>query len=266
MEKKRLIVCLGAALLISLPWQTQAQAQVFHSVQSANLPTAETLVEGEWLFEISHRFLPPISDGASALWGLDGGGTIRLGLTYAVSDRAMLGVLRSNLDDNLEFNAKFGAYEGGSEALPFKLGVMAGVALNTDPFLIEGAEDNEAQLYGQLMINVLVGDRLAIGVVPTYLRNPRIRDFDAENTFALGLHGQVYVSRSVSFLTEWIVSEEQAENTNDGGHVVVADDLYGGSYRLFTQVMPRFGVRFSWVDATRAEEIDKAVTSRTRLI
>ena len=104
MEKKRLIVCVGAALLISLPWQ--AQAQVFHSVQSANLPTAETLAEGTWLFEISHRFLPPVSDGASALWGLDGGAAIRLGLTYAVSDRAMLGVLRSNYEDNLEFNAK----------------------------------------------------------------------------------------------------------------------------------------------------------------
>ena len=47
---------------------------------------------------------------------------------------------------------------------------MAGVALNTDPFLIEDAEDNKAQLYGQLMINVLFGDRLAIGIVPTYLR------------------------------------------------------------------------------------------------
>ena len=47
MEKQRLIVCVGVALLISLPWQ--AQAQVFHSVQSANLPTAETLLKGDWL-------------------------------------------------------------------------------------------------------------------------------------------------------------------------------------------------------------------------
>jgi hypothetical protein len=44
-----------------------------------------------------------------------------------------------------------------------------------------------------------------------------------------------------------------------GDHVVVADDLYGGSYRLFTKVMPRFGVRFSSVDATRPEEIEKAM-------
>ncbi len=51
-----------------------------------------------------------------------------------------------------------------------------------------------------------------------------------------------------------------------GDHVVVADDLYGGSYRLFTQVMPRFGVRFSFVDATRLEEIDKAFEPATRVL
>jgi cystathionine beta-lyase/cystathionine gamma-synthase len=51
-----------------------------------------------------------------------------------------------------------------------------------------------------------------------------------------------------------------------GDHVVVADDLYGGSYRLFAQVMPRFGLRFTYVDATRPEEVDKAVCESTRLV
>ncbi len=51
-----------------------------------------------------------------------------------------------------------------------------------------------------------------------------------------------------------------------GDHVVVADDLYGGSYRLFTKVMPRFGVRFSYVDATRPEEIENAMTDSTRFV
>jgi cystathionine beta-lyase/cystathionine gamma-synthase len=51
-----------------------------------------------------------------------------------------------------------------------------------------------------------------------------------------------------------------------GDHVVVADDLYGGSYRLFTKVMPRFGVRFSYVDATRPEEIEKAMEESTRFV
>ena len=223
-------MCVGAALLVSLPWQ--AQAQVFHSVQTPNLPTAETLDKGTWLFEISHRFHLPVSDGAGALWGLDGGANIRLGLTYAVTDYAMLGVLRTNLEDNLEFNAKFGVYEGGSEALPFKIGAMTGIAFNTDPSLAEGAEDNEVQMYGQVMINVLVGDRLAIGDVPTYLRNPRIRDFDAGNAVALGLHGQVYISPSISFLTEWIVSEAQAENPNDGGTFGVELETRGHFFKI----------------------------------
>ncbi len=51
-----------------------------------------------------------------------------------------------------------------------------------------------------------------------------------------------------------------------GDHVVVADDLYGGSYRLFTAVMPRYGLRFSYVDATRLEEVDKAVEAGTKMI
>jgi cystathionine beta-lyase/cystathionine gamma-synthase len=51
-----------------------------------------------------------------------------------------------------------------------------------------------------------------------------------------------------------------------GDHVVVADDLYGGSYRLFTKVMPEFGVRFSYVDATRPEAVDAAFEPSTRML
>ena len=51
-----------------------------------------------------------------------------------------------------------------------------------------------------------------------------------------------------------------------GDHVVVADDLYGGSYRLFTRVLPDYGVRFRYVDATRPEEIAKALEPATRML
>jgi cystathionine beta-lyase/cystathionine gamma-synthase len=51
-----------------------------------------------------------------------------------------------------------------------------------------------------------------------------------------------------------------------GDHVVVADDLYGGTYRLFSQVMPRFGVDFTYVDATRPQEIDRATRDTTRMV
>jgi cystathionine beta-lyase/cystathionine gamma-synthase len=51
-----------------------------------------------------------------------------------------------------------------------------------------------------------------------------------------------------------------------GDHVVVADDLYGGTYRLFTRVLPDWGLRFSYVDATRPEEVEKACEPATRML
>ena len=51
-----------------------------------------------------------------------------------------------------------------------------------------------------------------------------------------------------------------------GDHVVVADDLYGGAHRLFSKILPNFGVRFSYVDATRPETIAKALLAATRMV
>jgi cystathionine beta-lyase/cystathionine gamma-synthase len=51
-----------------------------------------------------------------------------------------------------------------------------------------------------------------------------------------------------------------------GDHVVVADDLYGGTYRLFSKILPGFDVRFTYVDATRLEEVAKAITPETRMV
>jgi cystathionine beta-lyase/cystathionine gamma-synthase len=51
-----------------------------------------------------------------------------------------------------------------------------------------------------------------------------------------------------------------------GDHVVVADDLYGGTWRLFSRILPGYGVRFSYADATRPEELAKACEPATRLL
>jgi cystathionine beta-lyase/cystathionine gamma-synthase len=51
-----------------------------------------------------------------------------------------------------------------------------------------------------------------------------------------------------------------------GDHVVVADDVYGGTYRLFTRVLERVGLRFTFVDASRPADVAAAIQERTRLI
>jgi len=50
-----------------------------------------------------------------------------------------------------------------------------------------------------------------------------------------------------------------------GDHVVASDDLYGGTYRLFTRVFARFGVEFSFVDLSDPMRLRDALRPNTRL-
>jgi len=51
-----------------------------------------------------------------------------------------------------------------------------------------------------------------------------------------------------------------------GDHIVAAEDLYGGTYRLFEQVGRRCGIDFTYVDASNPEAIRMALRPSTRLV
>lgn len=51
-----------------------------------------------------------------------------------------------------------------------------------------------------------------------------------------------------------------------GDEVIAANDMYGGTYRLFTKIFAKFGIQFIYVDTTNAENIQAAVTAKTKLI
>lgn len=50
-----------------------------------------------------------------------------------------------------------------------------------------------------------------------------------------------------------------------GDHAVVTDDLYGGTYRLFSQVLTRYGLEFTYVDMSDVEAVRAAVKPSTKL-
>lgn len=53
---------------------------------------------------------------------------------------------------------------------------------------------------------------------------------------------------------------------NPGDEVICANDMYGGTYRLFTKVFEKYGIRFIYVDTSNAENVSAAVTANTKLI
>lgn len=51
-----------------------------------------------------------------------------------------------------------------------------------------------------------------------------------------------------------------------GDHLVVSEDLYGGTYRVLDQIFADFGLAVTYVDTTSTDKIDNAVTDATRAI
>lgn len=51
-----------------------------------------------------------------------------------------------------------------------------------------------------------------------------------------------------------------------GDEVIAANDMYGGTYRLFTKVFEKFGIQFKYVDTTKAENVAAAISANTKLI
>lgn len=51
-----------------------------------------------------------------------------------------------------------------------------------------------------------------------------------------------------------------------GDHVIVSDNTYGGTFRLFDKVLRKFGVEFSYVDAREPQNVEEATRAETRMV
>ena len=51
-----------------------------------------------------------------------------------------------------------------------------------------------------------------------------------------------------------------------GDHCIVADDVYGGTFRIFDKTYKRFGIEFSFVDTTSVESVAAAFKANTKML
>ncbi|MGE8035555.1 cystathionine gamma-synthase [Lysinibacillus sp. KCTC 33748] len=53
---------------------------------------------------------------------------------------------------------------------------------------------------------------------------------------------------------------------SQGDHIVITEDVYGGTYRFVSKVLPRFGISHTFVDFTDLAAIEAAITPATKLL
>jgi len=53
---------------------------------------------------------------------------------------------------------------------------------------------------------------------------------------------------------------------NPGDEIIAMDDLYGGSYRLFTRVYAKYGLKFHFVDMTNVDAVVELINDNTKMV
>ena len=122
---------------------------------------------------------------------------------YAITDKLIATVARSNFMDNIDFRAKYKLLQVRSDALPTIIALQAGVGWNTE---VPGRgvwDADNGQYYAQLILNTLIKSEIAVGVVPSYVYNFATFSDDTEHSLVVGLYGQWYISHLFSMLAEW---------------------------------------------------------------
>src|SRR6267142_5443383 len=74
-------------------------------------------------------------------------------------------------------------------------------------------------------------------------------------------------TRGFAFASGLAAMATVLEVLDSGSHVVVSDDLYGGTFRLFEKVRRRSAkLDFTYVDLTEASQFEREIKSNTRMV
>lgn len=71
---------------------------------------------------------------------------------------------------------------------------------------------------------------------------------------------------ALSFASGMAATDAVARLLQPGDEVIVSNDLYGGTYRIFTKVYAAYGIRFHFVSMQDIAEIEQYVNSSTKMI
>ncbi len=177
----------------------------FWGTRLVNLPTSETLSQGEFLFRISHRFQSPVSDGGDVFYGLDGPAFILIGFGYGLSDSLSLTLGRSKLYQEWELAADWSFWGQDRESRSmFSAALHLGGSWVTQDEPVGAQWSGRFKLNSQLSLAYQLSRSLSVLLVPAFSSNTDHWETDSQNTLSLGVGGRWMFLTDLSLIAEWI--------------------------------------------------------------
>jgi len=95
-----------------------------------------------------------------------------------------------------------------------------------------------------------------------YARSQNPTRFALETSLAMIENGKY----GLAFSSGVAATDAVIKLLGPGDEVIAASDMYGGTYRLFTKVFEKFGIKFIYTDTTNVVNVSGLVTKNTKLI
>ena len=99
------------------------------------------------------------------------------------------------------------------------------------------------------------------GNIYTRITNPTTSAFEERITALEGGVGALATASGMAALTYTILGLAHA-----GDHVVAASTIYGGTFNLLKETLPRYGITTTFVDIDNLEEVESAIKDNTKLV
>lgn len=150
-------------------------------------------------------------------------------------------------DKDYKFDTK--AVHAGQHPDPATGSVVTPI-YQTSTFVFKSAEQGAARFEGK-----------EPGYIYTRLGNPTVRALELNLATLEGGEDARAASSGMAAITAAVMSV-----VNEGDHIVSSDSIYGGTDKLFRDILKRYGVKVSFVDTTDTRNIEAAITDRTKII
>ena len=72
--------------------------------------------------------------------------------------------------------------------------------------------------------------------------------------------------RGLAFASGLAATDSVMKLLKPGDEVIAMDDLYGGTYRMFTRIYQEFGIKFHFIDMTNFEKFQSLINENTKLV
>ncbi|MEO8399665.1 MAG: PLP-dependent aspartate aminotransferase family protein, partial [Ignavibacteriaceae bacterium] len=70
----------------------------------------------------------------------------------------------------------------------------------------------------------------------------------------------------IAFASGLAATQALMSLVKSGDHVIVTNNVYGGTYRLFELIMKDYGIDFSWVDTSDLSNIENSIKKNTKMV